>query len=135
MPSWKKLVKKYWDTGASKPLTHLIGFVATLTPDCELPEKVFFTRHRIQGDDAYFISNQNDTPVTAKAIFRITGKQPELWNPVTGKRIDAPHWKKMADGRTEVTLDMEGAARSLSYSGNRLVRKVPQPGCSGTVPA
>ena len=105
----QKLVEKYWDTGRIKTPDAFDGFVATLTPDCELPEKVFFTRHRIQGDDAYFISNQNDTPVTAKAIFRITGKQPELWNPVTGKRIDAPHWKKMADGRTEVTLDMEGA--------------------------
>lgn len=44
-----------------------------------------FIHRRIGEDDLYFIANRRRTPESIVASFRITGKQPEIWNPMTGK--------------------------------------------------
>jgi hypothetical protein len=80
--------------------------VAKLVPDCEVPESVAFNRHRIGGADAYFISNQKAEAREVTATFRVAGKQPELWNPLTGETRDAGNWKALANGRTQVRLDL-----------------------------
>ena len=80
--------------------------VAKLTKDCELPESVFFNHHRIGADDFYVLSNQKEEARTVTATFRISGKQPELWDPLTGNTQDARNWKALDDGRTEVRFDM-----------------------------
>ena len=36
--------------------------------------------------EVYFVSNQEQKPITAECSFRVTGKIPELWHPDTGKR-------------------------------------------------
>jgi hypothetical protein len=38
----------------------------------------------------YFVSNQKSVSVKMDAAFRITGKRPELWNPVDGQVRDLP---------------------------------------------
>ena len=58
-----------------------------------LPENVHY----------YYISNQNKETIQLEAAFRITGKQPELWNPVTGEIRNATHFYQ-ENGRTFVDL-------------------------------
>lgn len=42
--------------------------------------------HRQAGAaDIYFLANPADSVVAASCTFRVTGKQPELWDPVTGR--------------------------------------------------
>jgi hypothetical protein len=49
--------------------------------------------HRTAKDlDIYFVSNRTDSAVDAACTFRITGKQPELWHPVTGKINALPEY-------------------------------------------
>lgn len=64
--------------------------------------------HR-QGDagDVYFIFNPSDSAQSVDVSFRISGKQPELWQPETGSISDAPVWHE-EDGRTHVALRMDG---------------------------
>ncbi|XHR27693.1 MAG: glycosyl hydrolase [Chthoniobacteraceae bacterium] len=41
--------------------------------------------HRQDGPaDIYFVSSQEQKPITAECTFRVTGKTPELWHPDTG---------------------------------------------------
>ena len=46
--------------------------------------------HRCDGNmDIYFLSNQRNTSVCIEAAFRVNGKVPQLWDPVTGECRDA----------------------------------------------
>jgi len=68
-----------------------------------------FIHRQTDSTDVYYVSNQHDQAKKIKAKFRISGKLPELWNPETGEILTAPEYKKLADGRMEVTLRMEEA--------------------------
>lgn len=61
--------------------------------------------HRRAGDtDIFFVCSQQASPRTIEAVFRVRGKQPELWDPVTGSRRDAVAFLQ-ANGRTAIPLD------------------------------
>jgi hypothetical protein len=57
-----------------------------LPPDCKLPEDYsIHYGHRTMGDiDIYFISNQTGEGKVIHPEFRVTGKQPELWEATSG---------------------------------------------------
>jgi len=60
--------------------------------------------HRRDGEtEIYFISNQSALDATAQIVFRVTGKQPELWDTVTGGIRDLPDCRD-ENGRTSVPL-------------------------------
>ncbi|HAK94571.1 MAG TPA: glycoside hydrolase [Planctomycetes bacterium] len=60
--------------------------------------------HRRDGaTDIFFVANRPDKPQDARCIFRVAGKAPELWNPVTGERSFAAAYEER-DGRTAVPL-------------------------------
>jgi hypothetical protein len=65
-----------------------------LAPDFEVvqtpPQGSFDYIHRItNGIDYYFVSSQNREPMQAELSFRIRGRKPELWDPMTGRMRDA----------------------------------------------
>ncbi len=61
--------------------------------------------HRRDGDaDLYFVANPAAAPVRARAVFRVTGRQPELWDAVTGETRALPDFTPEAS-RTAVPLD------------------------------
>jgi hypothetical protein len=64
--------------------------------------------HRRLGEtDIYFVSGSG----AAECVFRVTGKQPELWCPRTGAIRDAVCYRPTEDGRTivPVTLPEDGS--------------------------
>jgi len=61
--------------------------------------------HRRTDDtDIYFVASRWDTPEKVQCTFRVTGKQAELWNPVTGEIRDAVAFTQQ-DGRTTIPLE------------------------------
>jgi hypothetical protein len=61
--------------------------------------------HRRAGTvDIYFIASRWDAEEKIAATFRVAGRQPELWDPVTGEIRDARVFTQ-ADGRTTVPLE------------------------------
>lgn len=62
--------------------------------------------HRTVGSaEFYFIANLRNAATAGDFIFRVTGKQPELWDPVTGEIRDLPQFTPRDDGRTAVPLE------------------------------
>lgn len=67
----------------------LLGDLNVL-PDFEIcgapQEMVFnFTHRTMGGTDIYFIANPETTSAEVQCVFRISGRLPEIWDPVTGR--------------------------------------------------
>lgn len=69
----------------------------------------YIHRHTPEAE-IYFVACPETTAVLADCTFRVAGRQPEIWDPVTGERRPAVAFRQ-ADGRTTVPLDFapEGA--------------------------
>ncbi len=64
--------------------------------------------HRIKDDtDIYFVANPKKESRKLNCSFRVTGKQPQLWNAQTGAIQDAAVWKEESNGTTSVELSLE----------------------------
>lgn len=75
-----------------------------INPKAEL---TFDYIHRsFQDVDVYFISSQNEEPVTAEFAFRMAGKQPELWDAVTGEIKNAAAFRQ-GNGKTILPLSFD----------------------------
>ncbi len=61
--------------------------------------------HRVDGDsDIYYIANKTDSPRSTVGAFRLSGKIPEFWDPLSGDTRPASGWRA-DNGRTLVPLD------------------------------
>lgn len=63
--------------------------------------------HRKAGDaDIYFVASRWQPAEKVECTFRVSGRQPELWDPVTGTMRDAAAFHQK-DGRTVVPLEFD----------------------------
>ncbi len=94
-------------------------------PDANLD----FIHRTHDGAQIYFVSNQQNRPEKAECTFRVSGKQPELWDAVTGERRDATDFREQA-GRTIVPMAF-APRQSWFFVFRRAVEtgKSPQPNC------
>jgi hypothetical protein len=72
--------------------------------DAAADAKFLFTHRRSPEADIYFVSNQKDRVERVNCAFRIAGRQPELWNAVTGERRTLPRWTE-TNRQTVVALE------------------------------
>jgi len=64
--------------------------------------------HRIaDATDIYFVANPQKDSRKEVCRFRVTGKQPQFWNPETGEIKDAAVWKEEDNGTTSVPVFLE----------------------------
>ena len=73
---------------------------------------VLFIHRATNEGDIYFISNQSENPVDINPSFRVAGKLPELWNPLTAEIRLLPEFT-CADGVTTVPVRLEGFESSF----------------------
>jgi len=69
-------------------------------------ETLAWTHRKSEKEEIYFISNQKEQKRNFEASFRISGKIPELYNPVTDKSSALPDWK-IENGRTIIPIELE----------------------------
>lgn len=67
--------------------------------------KIAWTHRTGDGFDLWFISNQEEVQRTLELSFRISGKAPEIWDPVTGEQRVAGNWY-IEKGRTVLPLQL-----------------------------
>jgi hypothetical protein len=65
-----------------------------------------FIHRTTDGAEIYFLANRNHRAETVEATFRVAGKRPELWNPVTGERRNLAVFSQQ-NGVTRVPLEFE----------------------------
>lgn len=71
-----------------------------------IPEQFDYI-HRTSGDtEIYFVINRTNKVETSNFTFRISGKQPEIWNPVTGEMFMANAFTQ-ANGCITLPLEFE----------------------------
>ena len=75
-----------------------------LPPDVDVTTQNIHWTHRQCGQaDVYFLSNQDAEDRQTEVTFRVTGKAPELWDPVTGEMRPLPEFRS-SETRTTVPL-------------------------------
>lgn len=71
---------------------------------------IAWTHRRSATEDIFFIANQADKKQSAGLSFRMTGKQAEIWDPVTGQIYAVK--SDMRNGRTLIKITLD-ASQSL----------------------
>lgn len=77
-----------------------------IAPDFESDGPIRYTHRRDGSMDLYFVASHSDLVVEADCTFRVTGKAPELWDPLTGDVRGLPMFHEDG-GRTSVPLCFE----------------------------
>lgn len=65
-----------------------------------------YIHYTIEDADVYFVCNQTNQPKSVVCAFRVCQKQPELWDPVTGRVTTAKAFEQ-TDGRTVVPIQFD----------------------------
>nr|MCR5004228.1 DNA-binding protein [Bacteroidales bacterium] len=82
-------------------------FIATGKDDSYV-EGLNFCHRRTDSEDIYFIANHDGFAKDFKASFRVTGRTPEIWVPVSGEIIRTTEFS-FEDGRLAMPLHLEGS--------------------------
>ncbi len=69
-------------------------------------KKLAWTHRCADGKEIYFISNQQAQKRQLSLSFRVAGKKPELYFPVSGKTLSCKSWK-IENGRTVIPLELD----------------------------
>jgi hypothetical protein len=75
-------------------------------PDFETDAVLRYIHRRDGDDDFYFVANGESRIQSATCTFRVTGRQPEWWDAITGERRDLPEFTERG-GRTEIPMRLE----------------------------
>jgi hypothetical protein len=78
-----------------------------IKPDLKITQSdsILFIHRDLNEGSVYFISNQKTKTVKIEPEFRIAGKVPELWDPVSGSRRSLNAYSQI-DGKTIVPLEL-----------------------------
>ena len=97
-----------WGKAPAQVLAGL-GVVPDFDAGQKLPAPVRYIHRRLEdGTDLYFVANKTDQLTEVTCAFRVTGRQPEIWWPRTGRTEPAMMYNE-ADGVTRVSLRLPGA--------------------------
>jgi hypothetical protein len=102
------------------------GLVPDVDASAALDGGVVWLHRTTGGADMYYVVNQKDAAQAVEARFRVTGKVPELWNPMTGE-TKAATWSATS---TATTVSLPLAERESVY----VVFRTPTRALSGDAP-
>jgi hypothetical protein len=96
-------------------------------PDFESEANLRYTHRRDGRTEIYFVANPAEHAVVAQCSFRVAGKQPELWDPMTGTIRTLKKFEEK-DKRTRIELSLEpGGSAFVVFSQSQQDRKTAAP--------
>jgi hypothetical protein len=103
---WRKTeVKPMEQYGDFSVITNILS-QEHIPPDFESDGPVRFTHRRDGNADIYFVANREMRTVNANCVFRVAGKQSELFDPLTGQIRPLLQFNQL-NGRTSVPITFE----------------------------
>jgi hypothetical protein len=90
------------DLGEVMPALGLLPDVAGVDP-----KKILWTHRASAEADIYFLSNQSEEELSISPIFRVSGRTPELWDPVQGRMVSSALYQSAGQG-TRVGISLRG---------------------------
>ena len=114
----QELINHLWGKDAKKGVVKYDTAVdwlksSSLAPDFARADRAVtnapldYIHRQDNGTEIYFVANQQATALRIDCLFRVKGKTPELWDPVTGTLRPLPAYQGTEDGRTKVPLTFE----------------------------
>lgn len=106
------LADKLWGTGMIKdtPISQWLRD-GNIAPDFDVENEsrdgIEFIHRKTKTADIYFVTNFHKQKRQPRLRFRVSGKQPEIWNAETGTLVPASVWQDNGDGTTSVSLDLK----------------------------
>ena len=79
--------------------------VFSIDRDFQPSPGIAWTHRRGEGFDIYFVSNQTASESIVNLSLRVSGKAPELWDPVSGEISRVVNWT-VKNGRTELPVKL-----------------------------
>ena len=107
-----QLAEELWDGNLIKEGS-VLDFLknGVLPPDFSIEqgsrESIDYIHRKTKDADIYFVVNSRKESRELGCRFRITGRQPELWNAETGEITKAAVWQDNGDGTTTVSIPFE----------------------------
>jgi hypothetical protein len=75
------------------------------------PAPIMVLRRELADGEIYFVTNRKDQPLSLDMTFRVSGREPELWDAATGERT--PMAYRTDRQRTVVPVTLAGDASAL----------------------
>lgn len=106
------LTEKLWDKNLVRDCSIVDilkreKFSPDFSTEAGLNESIRFIHRFDDGADIYFVTNSLQENRQGTCRFRVTGKQPELWNPETGEMEDIAVWEENSDGTISIPIQFE----------------------------
>jgi hypothetical protein len=83
-----------------------IGLAPDFATNREENEAFQFIHKNVNGEDVYFVANQNNRVLTRECLFRAGDKVPEIWNPETGS-IERPAVFRLENGSVRIPVSFK----------------------------
>ncbi len=108
--AFQKLSHKIWENNKVYTDYNWSNIMRTenIDSDFEITDRIDipFIHRRLNGEDIYFFFNPDSTFQQFECSFRIEGKIPELWNPMTGETQKTAQFTH-ENGNTKVWINLE----------------------------
>lgn len=111
-----QLAGRLWDNGLIKDYSVIDvlngqDFTADFHVENGMPDDIYFIHRTTDDADIYFVASGQQESRQEICRFRVSGKQPELWNPETGEIKDVAVWQENTDGTVNIPIrfDPEGS--------------------------
>ena len=105
-----KLADNLWEGGSIREQS-IVDWLrdGDISPDFDVEndtrEDLAFIHRRNQNAEIYFVANAGKEKRDVRCRFRVSGKQPELWDAETAEIRDAMVWQDNGDGTTSVPIN------------------------------
>ena len=77
-----------------------------LPHDLTADDRLRYIHRSTREAEIYFVANRGKEIFDGPCTFRVTGRQPEWWDPITGQRRDLPQYE-IKDGCTTIPLKLD----------------------------